>query len=156
MWKQLIIRIGPYLHVMLVQAKCVQYWPEERHSHSIVYEDLQIHLRRRIITKNYTTTTLLLQHQDVCSKISNSQFNNLAIHNCFQKMVCREVTHFWFTGWPDHGVPSSTHSLVEFLLHVQKHTISDMPGPTVVHCRYAQSTRFKSCKVCIMLSAVLG
>ena len=51
-------------------------------------------------------------------------------------MVCREVTHFWFTGWPDHGVPSSADSLIEFLLHVQKHNTSDMPGPTVVHCRY--------------------
>ena len=52
---------------MVIQAKSVQYWPEERNSHSIVYDDLQIHLRRRIITKNYSTTTLLLQHQDVCT-----------------------------------------------------------------------------------------
>lgn len=50
---------------VMFQAKSVQYWPEEKHTHSVAYEDLQIHLRRRIITKNYSTTTLLLQHRDV-------------------------------------------------------------------------------------------
>lgn len=55
----------------------------------------------------------------------------------FKKMVSREVTHFWFTGWPDHGVPSSCLSVMEFLVCIRKH-MSDMPGPTVVHCRYIQ------------------
>jgi len=49
-------------------------------------------------------------------------------------MVSREVVHFWFTAWPDHGVPSSCQHFLEFLLHIHRH-IGDMPGPTVVHCR---------------------
>ncbi len=49
-------------------------------------------------------------------------------------MVSREVVQFWFTDWPDHGVPASCQDFLEFLLAVQEH-ISDMPGPTVVHCR---------------------
>lgn len=55
-------------------------------------------------------------------------------------MVSREVTHFWFTGWPDHGIPSSAKAVIEFLIHIRKHTSLDMPGPTVVHCRYATSS----------------
>ena len=50
-------------------------------------------------------------------------------------MVSRELTQFWFTGWPDHGVPSA-EAVLEFLLHVRKHTSFDVPGPIVVHCRY--------------------
>lgn len=51
-----------------------------------------------------------------------------------QKMVSREVNHFWFTGWPDHGVPMSAKSVIEFLIHARGY-IREMPGPTVVHCR---------------------
>ena len=47
------------------QVKCAQYWPDEKRNHSIVYEDLEVYLRRRIITKHYSTTTFLLQHRDV-------------------------------------------------------------------------------------------
>ncbi len=50
-------------------------------------------------------------------------------------MVSREVTHFWFTAWPDHGVPNSTQSVLDFLLQTRKH-FTDMPGPAVVHCRW--------------------
>ena len=115
-----------------LQVKCAQYWPEEKHSHSIAYEDLEVHLRRRIITKNFSTTTFLLQHKDVCYLLARAITYPLHL---LQKMVSREVTHFWFTGWPDHGIPTSPQSVVEFLLHIRKHMNLDMPGPIVVHCR---------------------
>ena len=50
-------------------------------------------------------------------------------------MVSREVVHFMFRSWPDHGVPLTTRPVLDFLLHARKH-MRDMPGPTVVHCRY--------------------
>ena len=66
-------------------------------------------------------------------------------------MVSREVTHFWFTGWPDHGVPSA-QSALEFLLHVQKHTSVDMPGPIVVHCRYALSVLYSALSIGLLFA----
>ena len=45
-----------------------------------------------------------------------------------------DVTHFHYTGWPDHGVPSNAMSLVHFCRHVRKlHPISNN-APLVVHC----------------------
>ena len=45
-----------------------------------------------------------------------------------------DVTHFHYTGWPDHGVPSNAMSLVHFGRHIRKfHPISD-DAPLVVHC----------------------
>ena len=51
-------------------------------------------------------------------------------------MVNREILHYWFIGWPDHGVPSSTEPVIDFLLESQRSRATfTMPGPTVVHCR---------------------
>lgn len=61
----LMLQLLPKINIRLSQVKCIQYWPDEKQSHSIVYEDLEVHLRRRVITKNYSTTTFLLQHKDV-------------------------------------------------------------------------------------------
>lgn len=56
----------------------------------------------------------------------------------------RTVVHFWYTGWPDHGVPSSTATFLR-LLHLvnEQHervcaansSASEKPrSPILVHC----------------------
>lgn len=49
----------------------------------------------------------------------------------------RLIRHFHYTVWPDHGVPETTQSLIQFVRTVRDY-ISRSPGagPTVVHCRY--------------------
>lgn len=45
-----------------------------------------------------------------------------------------EVTHFHFTGWPDHGVPQNGVVLLNFIKRVRIiHPFSD-PSPLLVHC----------------------
>lgn len=49
----------------------------------------------------------------------------------------RLIRHFHYTVWPDHGVPETTQSLIQFVRTVRDY-INRSPGagPTVVHCRY--------------------
>ena len=46
----------------------------------------------------------------------------------------REVTHLWYSGWPERGVPSDLDSVVEFLQEARRAMRTNI-GPTVVHCR---------------------
>lgn len=50
--------------------------------------------------------------------------------------VQRLIRHFHYTVWPDHGVPETTQSLIQFVRTVRDY-INRTPGagPTVVHCR---------------------
>ena len=49
----------------------------------------------------------------------------------------REVTHLWYSGWPERGVPSDLDSLVEFLQETRRAMKTNI-GPTVVHCRWVE------------------
>ena len=46
----------------------------------------------------------------------------------------REVTQFHFTSWPDHGVPDSTSSMLEFVRRIRS-TVLPEDGPIIIHCR---------------------
>lgn len=48
----------------------------------------------------------------------------------------REVRHFQFTAWPDHGVPEYPTPFLAFLRRVKTCNPPDA-GPIVVHCRWA-------------------
>ena len=50
----------------------------------------------------------------------------------------RLIRHFHYTVWPDHGVPETTQSLIQFVRTVRDY-INRTPGagPTAVHCRYS-------------------
>lgn len=54
----------------------------------------------------------------------------------------RLIRHFHYTVWPDHGVPETTQSLIQFVRTVRDY-INRTPdtGPTVVHCRYVQQQK---------------
>ena len=44
------------------------------------------------------------------------------------------LKQFQYTGWPDHGVPCQSSSLVKFIQHVRKE-FEGTDAPIVVHCR---------------------
>lgn len=63
------------------------------------------------------------------------------------------IRHFHYTVWPDHGVPETTQSLIQFVRTVRDY-INRTPdtGPTVVHCRYVQQQKVSSTELfCIPL-----
>ena len=49
-----------------------------------------------------------------------------------------EVKHFYYTVWPDHGVPQYATSLIKFIRRVRKFQSAkaESTAPIVVHCRY--------------------
>lgn len=65
----------------------------------------------------------------------------------------RLIRHFHYTVWPDHGVPETTQSLIQFVRTVRDY-INRTPdtGPTIVHCRYVQHQKVSSTEpLCIPL-----
>lgn len=55
----------------------------------------------------------------------------------------REVTHLWYLGWPEQGVPSEANSLIAFLIEARSQMKtqagSAASGPAVVHCSPGKS-----------------
>lgn len=33
----------------------------------------------------------------------------------------REITHFWYLGWPEKGVPSEANSLIAFIIEARSY-----------------------------------
>ncbi|CAI7996222.1 Tyrosine-protein phosphatase non-receptor type 7 [Geodia barretti] len=107
-------------------VKCAQYWPDPHVTLTANYGDLNVTLKKRVTTNpNYTVSHFHVTHRE--------------------KLVSREVTHFWFTAWPDHGVPSSTEPALQFLSHIRSHA-QDIPAPIIVHCRWARH-EYRSCSM---------
>eukprot|EP00043_Microstomoeca_roanoka_P010393 m.98800 g.98800 ORF g.98800 m.98800 type:complete len:113 (+) comp14880_c2_seq8:224-562(+) len=46
------------------------------------------------------------------------------------------MRHYWFTDWPDHGVPENTITVINMLLDVRKYCneATTLSGPPIVHC----------------------
>ena len=57
---------------------------------------------------------------------------------CYQlanpKEPAHEVTHFHYTAWPDHGVPSDATSLINFIKRVREAQPHSTEVPLLVHC----------------------
>ncbi|CAG9772961.1 unnamed protein product [Ceutorhynchus assimilis] len=110
--------------------KCADYLPEsEVLECSRMFGDFQITLKKREVKEKYIISSLQLKNM-----VSNSW---------------REITHFWYLGWPEKGVPSEVNSLIAFLIEARSYmktaTIDKrdtMNGihnnlehnPVVVHC----------------------
>ncbi|XP_059507901.1 receptor-type tyrosine-protein phosphatase eta isoform X2 [Stegostoma tigrinum] len=94
------------------RAKCEQYWPTER---PLIFEDKIVTLTSEIVLQDWTIRDFTIVKDKSGEK--------------------RALRHFHFTGWPDHGVPSTTGVLIEFRNLVRQYINQyPMSGPTVVHC----------------------
>ncbi|XP_066553763.1 receptor-type tyrosine-protein phosphatase V [Amia ocellicauda] len=92
---------------------CEQYWPSERVT--VTYGSVQV-------------TNLLQHHQQHCL-ISSMRLR----HSPSPEE--RNLTHFFYTEWPDCGVPRDPADLTDFTEIVRVH-LNRTPryGPTAVHC----------------------
>lgn len=96
------------------RIKCVQYWPEG--DDTLEYNELSITCRETEAMGDFATVRMLV--------VSNSLTGEE-----------REVKQYHFTGWPDHGVPTSTSDFLQYWMRVR--TDRQFPlnvGPIVVHC----------------------
>uniref|UniRef100_A0AAY4BMI8 protein-tyrosine-phosphatase n=1 Tax=Denticeps clupeoides TaxID=299321 RepID=A0AAY4BMI8_9TELE len=96
------------------RVKCDQYWPLNREP--LYYGDLVVQMLSESVLPEWT-----IREFKICY---DGQMN-------FPRMV----RHFHYTIWPDHGVPETTQSLIQFVRTVRDY-VDRAPnsGPTVVHC----------------------
>ncbi|XP_038563697.1 receptor-type tyrosine-protein phosphatase beta [Micropterus salmoides] len=111
---------GVYNVVMVTQCvekgrvKCDQYWPADREP--LYYGDLVIHMLSESVLPEWT-----IREFKIISESSRS--------------YPRMLRHFHYTVWPDHGVPESTQSLIQFVRTVRDYVDrSPSTGATIVHC----------------------
>jgi len=91
------------------KLKCHKYWPDD----CIEYGEIVVTQTRKEVYADYIIRTFLLDRTD--------------------SPESREVKHFHFTVWPDHGVPKYATALLAFRRRVRSYNGPDA-GPTIVHC----------------------
>ncbi|XP_034382394.1 receptor-type tyrosine-protein phosphatase beta [Cyclopterus lumpus] len=96
------------------RVKCDQYWPADREP--LYYGDLVVQMLSESVLPEWTIREFKITSESGCS-------------------YPRVLRHFHYTVWPDHGVPESTRSLVQFVRTVRDYVDrSPSTGATVVHC----------------------
>ncbi|XP_053718746.1 receptor-type tyrosine-protein phosphatase beta [Synchiropus splendidus] len=96
------------------RVKCDQYWPADREP--LYYGDLVLQMLSESVLPEWTIR----------------EFRITAERSSGYPRVLR---HFHYTVWPDHGVPESTQSLIQFVRTVRDYVDrSPSTGATVVHC----------------------
>ncbi|KAG7232112.1 hypothetical protein INR49_009550 [Caranx melampygus] len=96
------------------RVKCDHYWPFDQDP--LYYGDLIVQMLSESVLPEWT-----IREFNICSEEQLS-FTHL-------------VRQFHYTVWPDHGVPETTQSLIQFVRTVRDY-INRTPGsgPTVIHC----------------------
>ncbi|XP_006121625.2 receptor-type tyrosine-protein phosphatase beta isoform X1 [Pelodiscus sinensis] len=96
------------------RVKCDHYWPLDRDS--LYYGDLIVEMLSESVLPEWT-----IREFKICSE---EQLDSK-----------RLIRHFHYTVWPDHGVPETTQSLIQFVRTVRDY-VNRTPdtGPTIVHC----------------------
>ncbi|CAL8358901.1 unnamed protein product [Lota lota] len=96
------------------RVKCDHYWPFDHDP--LYYGDLIVQMLSESVLPEWT-----IREFKICSED--------------QLTYSRLVRQFHYTVWPDHGVPETTQSLIQFVRTVRDY-INRTPGsgPTVAHC----------------------
>ncbi|XP_030622900.1 receptor-type tyrosine-protein phosphatase beta [Chanos chanos] len=96
------------------RVKCDHYWPFDQDP--LYYGDLIVQMQSESVLPEWT-----IREFKICSED--------------QLGYSRVVRQFHYTVWPDHGVPETTQSLIQFVRTVRDY-INRTPGSgaTVVHC----------------------
>uniref|UniRef100_H2YZU9 protein-tyrosine-phosphatase n=1 Tax=Ciona savignyi TaxID=51511 RepID=H2YZU9_CIOSA len=105
------------------KVKCEQYWPS---GGSETYGLISVTLIDELELATYCVRTFNV----VKSGLSDR----------------REIKHFQFTAWPDHGVPEHPTPVLNFMRRVKSHHQPDA-GPIVVHC--SAGVGRAGCFICI-------
>ncbi|XP_061572415.1 receptor-type tyrosine-protein phosphatase delta-like isoform X10 [Cololabis saira] len=92
------------------RVKCDQYWPTRG---TETYGLIQVTLLDTVELATYSVRTFALYKSGSSEK--------------------REVRHFQFTAWPDHGVPEHPTPFLAFLRRIKACNPPDA-GPMIVHC----------------------
>lgn len=108
------------------RLKCDQYWPSKG---TEVFDNcMQVSLVDHTELAAYSIRTFVIAPVNTYAQMQISANS----HNMNFEMR-REVKHFQFTAWPDHGVPDHPTQFLMFVRRVRQANPVDA-GPVVVHC----------------------
>jgi protein tyrosine phosphatase len=96
------------------KLKCHRYWPDPTSNPPLSKQ-------------NYGSI--------VVEYVSTEQHSFYAVRKFLVKYgsEVRELTHFYYQAWPDHGVPSTSDELLTFR-HVVKSSVTNTDVPIIIHC----------------------
>lgn len=108
------------------RLKCDQYWPSKG---TEVYDNvMQVTLVDYTELAAYSIRTFVIAPVNTYAQIQiSTNSNNINFE------MRREVKHFQYTAWPDHGVPDHPTQFLMFVRRVRNSNPTDS-GPVVVHC----------------------
>lgn len=108
------------------RLKCDQYWPNKG---TEVYGNcVQVTLVESTELATYTVRTFVIAPVNTYAQIQIANNSNNLNYE-----LRREVRHYQYTAWPDHGVPDHATSFLMFVRRVRYSNPMDS-GPIVVHC----------------------
>nr|KAF6453592.1 protein tyrosine phosphatase non-receptor type 6 [Molossus molossus] len=103
-----------YINANYIKNKCVPYWPEK---------DTQRVYGRYTVTNRG-------EHDTAEYKLRTLQVSPLDNEN-----LVRDIWHYQYLSWPDHGVPSEPGGVLSFLDQInQRQESLPHAGPIIVHC----------------------
>ena len=108
------------------RLKCDQYWPSK--GTEIYGNTMQVTLVDFTELSTHSIRTFVIAPVNTYAQI---QLTNNSNNMNFE--MRREVKHFQYTAWPDHGVPDHPTSFLMFLRRVKNSNPADS-GPIVAHC----------------------
>ncbi|XP_062517395.1 uncharacterized protein LOC134192662 [Corticium candelabrum] len=92
--------------------KCAKYWPDDKQK-TLFYGELEVTFVSSEVKGNFTKTIFSLSHME--------------------KEEDHQVSHYWFTSWPDFGVPEDPSDLTSYI-ETANESITSSVGPVIVHC----------------------
>jgi len=117
------------------KPKCERYWPKNVGDTINPKPSLAVKLTQLQLFADYEIRTLQVQPVSPVKFHFISKIMNWCLQTSEPNSVPFELNHFFFTGWPDHGVPQFATGLIAFIRRVRQSHPKDGP-PMLVHCRY--------------------
>lgn len=108
------------------RLKCDQYWPSKN---TEVYDNcMQVTLVDLTELSAYTIRTFVI------SPVNSYAQSQMSLNSSNMNYETRrEIKHFQFNAWPDHGVPDHPTQFLQFVRRVKNSNPADS-GPLIVHC----------------------
>ena len=123
-----------YNYLKSFQKKCLQYWPESLHetvTHgdmlNVIFSSATSFAEYEV--RKFKVKSVRMKYQNDCILLAHFLIQLLESGKKSLK-----VTQFYYTAWPDHGVPENVMSLISFIRYVRKLCPTSLEHPLLVHC----------------------
>ena len=167
-----IVMLTQVSETAMAGSKCYAYFPvKNRHEQTVECRDEGLRVWMEEEEEHEEDDAMIVSRKIVLEKTSTSCTNdgNGDRNEPAEVSETRmRLEHLHFTGWPDHGVPSSTTDFLRLLFEAQlvprspddfdtyMAGVNASSGPVVVHCSAGIGRTGTLCCVVMMLQEVLA